>query len=494
MPDVNLNVKTRGTKKAETSFQKLGKSIANMATSYIGGAAAVTGLVMALKSTTDAAAKQEQIFRKMQTSIMLTGTSFRSVKDDLFGYFELLQRTTEYGDTDSAQVFTTLIQLLGDYDKAVRALPVALDLAATGLFDVNTAARNVAMTFSGNIEPLARYISELKASVNPFLATASAAEKAAFAINLLNENFGGTAAENVKTYAGQMKQLANRMEDLQEKTGNLFIKLISDTGLLGIFEKVAREMEKSWLNLSGPILLYNMLIGETEQGIKDLGAAVKPVVENLDSEFDDQITDAINNAKYAVVDFVKLLNLSMHELQIEGMEKDDGIITRMFLGDRKDDPIKPIMGAFRKVQGVAEPVFKEMLDDSVMIVAHWDKVGMQMVNTFDYVFTETLIRQQNFGDAMVAGLESMLSRMAASIMARAGVLGLFSIFGGGGLLTGAGTALDFITGGLFSHDGAGLSPGGGGTTVNINMPNVATINSKSIRQLRQALSRHDRLH
>jgi len=119
-----------------------------------------------------------------------------------------------------------------------------------------------------------------------------------------------------------------------------------------------------------------------------------------------------------------------------------------------------------------------------------------LVDSFDYIFTETLIRQQNFGDALVAGLRGTLERLAAEIAAKAVVFGLLSMIPGLGPALGATGFGNFITQGLFSHDGAGLSPsrssGGGGVT--INMPNVSMINSRSIRQIKQSLSRYDRLH
>jgi len=123
-----------------------------------------------------------------------------------------------------------------------------------------------------------------------------------------------------------------------------------------------------------------------------------------------------------------------------------------------------------------------------------------LLNTFDFIFTETLIREKNFGDSMVAAFKGMLERMVADLLAKSALFGILSLFGGGPTnpITGAATGfLDFVTGGIFSHEGGGFSPSrspSAGSSVTINMPNVSMINSRSISQLNQALSRHNRLH
>ena len=268
MARVDIPVRTTGAKKAEKGFQAMGASIKGMVGAAL-GMGAVIKVFGFFKESVDKAADQEKIFRGLKTTIELAGKSYQSIEGDLKNYLEILQRTTEYGDTDSAKVLTTLVQLTGDYDKALKALPLALDIASLGLFDVNTAARNVAMTLEGNIELMARYIPELKASATPFLKTATAAEKAEFAVKLLNEKFGGTAQENVKTYAGQMAQLGNRMDDVQEKTGDLYIKLAQDTGVLKLQELALRQLTDSWLNLSPVVMAYNLLFGETGKSTEE---------------------------------------------------------------------------------------------------------------------------------------------------------------------------------------------------------------------------------
>ena len=125
----------QGAENVSSKFSGVEKSLTSMAKSAMGTVASVYTLKKAFDFTVSAAIKEEETFRKLQTSVELTGKSWVSVKDDLDQMIASLQATTQYGDTETAEVLTTLMQLTSDYDKSIKGLPIALDLAATGLFD-----------------------------------------------------------------------------------------------------------------------------------------------------------------------------------------------------------------------------------------------------------------------------------------------------------------------------------------------------------------------
>ena len=434
---LNIKVTQQGAQKAEKEMNGLGKSVANTIAQYAGLAAAGYAALKFFKDSIDKAAQQEQIFRRLATSINLTGISYKSVEKDLQGYFEQLQRTTEYGDTESAEVLTTLIQLTGDYEKSIKALPLALDLSATALFDTGTAAKYIAMAMEGNVEMLGRLIPELKAANSEIVKNGTNAEKAAFAMELLNEKFGGTAQENVQSYAGQMKQLSNRLDDVQENLGNIFLRLIEQTGVLGITEQALRKIQESWLNLSPALLLYNMLTGEAEEKTKKLTAEMDMFYESMlpAEEFTDYVTITQEYAQ------------SLAEV---------GEAARM--NREAFEELKPVMersiGEFPKhIQTTAEKL---------------SAFSGYLLTTFDYVFTETLIREQNFMDAMVAGFVSMLERMLAELLARAAVFGVLNFLTGGSFGLGVGGFGSFITAPITGIAPAPSQSGGGGNNITMN--------------------------
>ena len=211
-----IRIKETGAKQATSNIKDMVKAGLTI------GAVVVVAkkLTDQLKKSAEASIAQEQIFKKLETAVNLTGASYNDNEKALKDLFATQQAFTQYGDTDSAEMLTSLMQLTGDYSKAVEGLTVAQDLAASGLFDTGTAARYVGLAMQGEITVLGRYIAEFKQS-NPEMAKLTTqAEKAEYAMRILNEKFGGTARENVKTTAGAIQQMKNYAGDLQEEIGD----------------------------------------------------------------------------------------------------------------------------------------------------------------------------------------------------------------------------------------------------------------------------------
>lgn len=231
---VEVKTKTDKLKKDFKDLEKKGQKSGNkIATAFkaakgmiIGFGISLVGAIGTLKKFTSMAIQQEEIYKKMQTSIELTGQEWGKAEKELSGLFATLQATTQYGDTDSAQMLTTLVQLTGDYKKSVAALPMVLDLASTGLFDQGTAARYIALALEGNVEMLGRYIPELRAANNEIVKNGSVAEKTAEFMRIFNEKFAGTAQKNLNSTAGQLKQVKNYLGDMAEKIGDSVIPVV----------------------------------------------------------------------------------------------------------------------------------------------------------------------------------------------------------------------------------------------------------------------------
>ena len=239
-----MRVKTEGVERAVGQLR-------NKLLLFTFATAAATAVVVKL---TQASIEQEKIFNSLENSINLTGESYNNLKVSLDGYFASLQQSTIYGDTDTAQVLQKLIILTGDYDTALQGVPLSLDLAASGLFDVDTAARMVGMALTGNIEMLGRYIPEFKAATNETLKNMDATEKAAYAIEVLGEKFGGLAEKELNTTAGKWQQFENYWGDVKEAIGDAFLELVRfkhidfDPDNKGIMKKI--EFTKDYSKLT----------------------------------------------------------------------------------------------------------------------------------------------------------------------------------------------------------------------------------------------------
>jgi hypothetical protein len=338
---VDVVVSAKGTQAAKRKLGGVEKSIGSMAKGALAGVASFYALKKALDFTVAASIAQEKIFRKLQTSVELTGKEWGSAKGELDSLFSSLQATTEYGDTESAAVFTTLMQLTGDYNKAVRALPMALDLAATGLFDTGTAAKYISLAMAGNVEMLGRYIPELRAANNEIVKNGTVAEKTAEFMRIFNDKFSGTAQKNLDSVSSQWKQMKNYLGDIGEAAGDKALPAINDLlgGVTDFFKKLSEtalettirqlkemgvEAEKlvelqfisDWANATEALIgSEDKIISQVKQHaneyekVKELTGLISHGTEQIYSK-----TVGLKDVTTTILDFEKLRNLESKTL------------------------------------------------------------------------------------------------------------------------------------------------------------------------------------
>src|SRR6056297_1225356 len=287
-----IKVSEQGIKSVNKGFGKMNKKTSAVTGAVKKLAIAVGGLAAAKKViefTTGAAIEQEKIFRKLQTQVELSGKSWKNAKGELDGMFKSLQATTEYGDTDSAEALQKLLTFTDDYAGATENLSLVLDMASTGLFDTNTAARYVGMALAGNVEMLGRYVPELKTTNNEQLKTMTTAEKTAFAMELLNEKFGGAAQENLETTSGQYKQMKNYLGDIGEAIGDKTLPALNS--LLGSTTEFFNKLSETTLETSVRqlremgVAAENLIKYQIEIKRQDYAAQLFKSTQSLKTEF-----------------------------------------------------------------------------------------------------------------------------------------------------------------------------------------------------------------
>ena len=233
------NLKIRVTSDSSQAKRDMGGFDDKMK-STIKSVASLAVAMIALKKTYDffaqatkMAMEQEKIFNTLKNTVKLTGEAWGDAKWELDRLFASLQETTVYGDTETAAVFQKLTLLTGDYKTAMEGLPLVLDMAASGFFDINSSARYVGLALTGNIEMLGRYFSEFKAANNEQLKSMDASEKAAYALDILKTKLKGLAAGELNTSVGAWTQFKNYWGDVQEAIGDKFIGTLGDLSRSG---------------------------------------------------------------------------------------------------------------------------------------------------------------------------------------------------------------------------------------------------------------------
>lgn len=227
------------------------------------------GVTKLFEATVTAAAKEEEMLKRLETAVELTGIKYRDAKYEIDTFIAGMQDTTRFGDSDMIPVIQEITQLTGDMGKGLEGAKLAADMASSGLFDLDSAARYVAMAMSGNVEMLGRYIPQLKDSAGLITKNMDATQKWAVAKDILNQKFAGAAQKDLDTYAGQLNRFNNYLEDMGEAIGVKVLPYLT-------------EMASRWVEFLDLVGLIQRPLRVTTDNLDDQQSALKAVQEEMD--------------------------------------------------------------------------------------------------------------------------------------------------------------------------------------------------------------------
>ena len=482
MARVDIPVRTTGAKKAETQFKQLGKSMAAMAIGYVGIGIAVTKITGLMKEAVNLWGQQELAEKKLFTAY---GKSITELKR----YASSMQDMTTFGDEATLGAMSRLAAFTKEEDQLKDLTLASIEMASALTMDLNAAADLIGKTLGSTTNALTRYGVAVDGAVG-------STERAASITKGIAELWAGQAAAAAETFTGKVQQLSNAWGDLLEQVGRF-----AATGgeASGVFKFLMDTINEFGIRVRLVNILLDLATGNYETLADRAEASFLAQVKAIQEKTKIELA-ALTKTENAYGEWIEALEKAQEKeaLELEFMQRyiegsigvvemiEAQIDAQSRLTAEIDNQLKPMEKIAKAVD-----MFKPKLSDAALAA---QEVGDQLISTFDYVFTETLIQEQAFGDAMVAGFRSMLERMIADLLARSVVFGILGLIPGIG---GIGSFLDFVVKPAVGI--SGISPtvserGGGGSVTNINMPNVTMINSKSISQLNQALTRHKRLH
>lgn len=231
------------TKRVSPPTDAASISVGKLVAGYL-TAEAVIGTVKAawrsyiglISSSIDSFSQAEAAQRQLVAALTAQGTA---TPDAVRGYQALsqeLQRTTVYSDDLITEMQSLLVQV-GDVSPAQmqKALSASTNLASGLGVDLRTATMLVAKAFEGNTDSLKRYgivVSEAELAARGIDAV----------LDTVQQKFGGQAAAEVDTYAGQVKQLANAWDDLKERLGAVAVGNNDTIAILRTLQKVLRDL------------------------------------------------------------------------------------------------------------------------------------------------------------------------------------------------------------------------------------------------------------
>jgi len=196
-------------KQAETSTQKLEKSVAKLG-KQLAGVFAASKLYAFGKASVKAFAADEKAARSLALALANTGNAFASIEVEKF--INDLQRATGVLDDNLRPAFRTLLTATGNVKKSQDGLALALDIAAGTGRDLGAVSLALAKAYGGQTTALSRLGAGLSkatlASGDLDLITAE-----------LTSKFSGQALAAAEGYAGSMAKLAVASENAKEIIG-----------------------------------------------------------------------------------------------------------------------------------------------------------------------------------------------------------------------------------------------------------------------------------
>lgn len=232
-----FNKKLKQTEKQtkKTFGKDLKKNWLAITGAVAGASIAIAKFTQITREAIESSAEFEVTVKKLSVAVENAGMSWDSASADVLDFADEMQNMTVYGNTQTLKLLQDLMPYTNDVSKSMEGAKIAMDMASAGLFDIGTASKYVGMAMQGNVEMLGRYVGELRTSSNAQLKTMTNAEKTAYALDLLKSKYGGMAQNEIKTFEGANKQLANAWSDFLRGVGDFitqnpgFIKAINNT-------------------------------------------------------------------------------------------------------------------------------------------------------------------------------------------------------------------------------------------------------------------------
>lgn len=235
------------------AFDKAAEAAKKLAAAYLGLSTAQKAIEY-LRESVVASANQEAIFTRLGASIEGVGGDWSKLRGEVEAFADAQQRTTRFGDTETAQAMQRLITLTGTYRGALDAVRLAEDFAEGSGRSLSEATNMVAKGLTGNLEALGEVIPQARILARTMGESATLSQKAEAAVRLLNESYGGMS-QKVGDGTVALSRIKNALGDVSEAVGDnirkwsLFRTTVS--GLADAIEDTSKLL--SGANLGGEI-------------------------------------------------------------------------------------------------------------------------------------------------------------------------------------------------------------------------------------------------
>jgi len=284
----NLNKSLKTAEGDVDSFGgKIGKAGAAIGKAFAAAAAAAGAAAIAIgiegvKAAIADEKAQTQLALALENATGATQAQIKATEDSILK----MSLATGVADDELRPALGRLVRSTGDTEKAQQLLAQALDISAATGKPVEAVANSLAKAYDGNTAALGK--------LGVGLSTAELKSMSFEEVQgRLSELFGGAAARNADTYAGQIARVQVAFDEAKETVG---------TALLPILDKLLKFINE---NALPAINAFSAAFSLTEGDgfgkiITDVGTTLKktftPIVEAMKSVF-ESVKTAIMNSK-----------------------------------------------------------------------------------------------------------------------------------------------------------------------------------------------------
>jgi hypothetical protein len=242
-------------KQAETSTDKLNKTVGNLAKGLI-AAFGAKQILNYSKASIKAYAADEAAAARLTKSVENLGLGFEDQR--IKSFISNLEATAHVSDDILRPAFQSLLQTTGSVAQSQELLKLALDVSAGSGIDAAQVSKDLGLAYLGQTKGLAKYETGL-----------TKAELQAADFNTiqgaLNKQFSGQNSARLDTYAGKMDAVNVALGNAQETIGkgllDAFVILGGDQGI----GSVTTEINNMASSAADAIVGVSLLVAELEK-------------------------------------------------------------------------------------------------------------------------------------------------------------------------------------------------------------------------------------
>lgn len=217
-----------------------------------------------LNGAIESAAKAQTSTIQLQEYLKNQGVAFNNTAGDIEAFTNGITKMSTYSDGEARDALLNLTQNGVKYSDALKSQTALTNLAAGNNMDLSKASDALSQAYSGNYSQLESLNVVTKDQVKNGISYQQV-------LDAVNSKFGGSAAAQVNSYAGQIKILSNSLDSMKTAIGNALLPML--TKLLEKINSIvtpAADFVKAHAKMAAAILVTATALGTLAGGLTSI--------------------------------------------------------------------------------------------------------------------------------------------------------------------------------------------------------------------------------